>query len=415
MASATEETLSLESYGLRDCRIPISLKNIDQHLPTWRSLRVLRPPERVGVRSLQFPSEPLPGSIYPALHLVSRLDEGTYGTIWKAQRALYTSVHSKDGKQLLERTEEFVDIVSKLTPIELSAKERSDPKEHQERYYAEEIKAILHEVTLHILVFDTMVRRGFPTSIPRLFDVFANARREDVSKASHIQQVAIQMELVEGATLHTYLSQHFLPSSKQSVKSANSMLLIDVLIQLCIYLDILQTSLFFNHRDLKTNNVLLRKQSDTWSRTIHHPALRTKWVATHDVVLIDFGFSCLAYGADSPKTIMQAGCWFLPTHDCLKPGRDLALFLYCLQSCFPLENRISASLWNVLEGAMQSVGDHPISLLTQGVDNDGRPVTNGSFEFGEGIYRFLRKQGVDVPGCAPGQLLQTLDAYLHGA
>ena len=167
------------------------------------------------------------------------------------------------------------------------------------------------------------------------------------------------MEFVEGETLHRFLGKRFIESS-----IPNDMLLIDVIVQLSIYLEVLQKKLFFNHRDLKTNNVLLRKHGPAWKKEFKHPALPKPWIGRHDLVIIDFGFSCLAYGVDNPKSIVQAGCWFRTDHDCLKEGRDLALFLYCLHACFPLQRRISADLWKLLRDATTvQVGGRTLEFL----------------------------------------------------
>jgi hypothetical protein len=101
-------------------------------------------------------------------------------------------------------------------------------------------------------------------------------------------------------------------------------------------------------------------------------------------------------------------------HDCMKEGRDMALFLYCLQSCFPLEGRITAGLWGILEKAMMATwGSETVSLLTVGVGRDGMPfqVQHLQLDFHEGIYKFLRRSNAEVPGCAPKTLLATLLAF----
>jgi serine/threonine protein kinase len=426
------KVLSLEQHGWSGCSVPLVLDHGIDQLPTWKNLRVLRPPEMYGSRKLQIPYESINDSngIYthlgtnpsakqflPAIQYGTILDEGSYGTIWKADRAIYKPAaiegDHEPNKNVLERVVEFFEIVSKVSPVELSDDEMSQSDEKREEYYAEEIQAILHEATLHVLAYHTLASKGYSTAVPELFDVFATASDRTPTHASQISKIHIQMEFVEGDTLHRCLNKRFTESIVP-----HDMLLIDILIQLSIYLEILQKNLFFNHRDLKTNNVLLRKHSPTWKREFKHPALPTPWIGRNDLVIIDFGFSCLAYGVDNPKSIVQAGCWFRKDHDCLKEGRDLALFLYCLHACFPLQKRISADLWKLLRTATTvEFGGRTFSILEENIRTDGKPSgVKGPITFSEGIYRFLRKDEVNVSGCKPAALLATLGAFVetHG-
>ncbi len=103
------------------------------------------------------------------------------------------------------------------------------------------------------------------------------------------------------------------------------------------------------------------------------------------------------------------------SHDCLKRGRDIALFLHCLQACYPLEDRISSRLLDTLRDAMTITQKNgmPLCLLTTNVNKNGRPDTAG-MRFGDGIYKLLRSEDVEVAGCAPHALLKTLDGLRVG-
>jgi serine/threonine protein kinase len=257
-----------------------------------------------------------------------------------------------------------------------------------------------------------MKKAGHPTVIPALYDVMATSSERKPEKPSDIKSIKIQMEYIAGETLHDLFSRKF-PEATDSIQvRRNDALLIDILIQICVYLDILQVALRFNHRDLKINNVLRRRQDPGWRRLVHHESLTEPWTATLDLVIIDFGFSCIACGEEDPSSLIQAGSWFRPYHDCMKMGRDLALFLYCLHVYFPLHRRVSTELWAALKKATNATwSKEVVSLLEVGVDHQGMPghMPTKNLKFDAGIYRFLRHSSVDVPGCSPRTLMSTLE------
>ena len=358
----------------------------------------------------QIPDAPIlidSAAFYPALQLGEELDHGSYGRIVKANRAL---CYDRDGT--FWRLEDFAEIVCKINDIEIAEDEVDSP--HVEDYYADEIQAVLNEAILHALASHVMTLRGFPTVIPAIYEVLAISPKQSIYVPSDIESIVLGMEFVEGATLHKFMADEFPVARNAKEIARNDRLLMDVLIQLSIYLEILQHDLRFNHRDLKTNNVLRRTQPAGWNRHFQHAALSRPWIAFHDLVLIDFGFSCVACREDN-TSLVQAGGWFKPEHDCLKGGRDLALFLHCLQVYFPLQKRISQRLWDTLHAAtrVQGLEGEP-SLLDYGVKEDGTidwtTAPTGYFIFTDGIYRLLRKKDVDVVGCKPAILLGALDS-----
>ncbi len=399
---------SLDVHGWTDWSIALSLDTLVQQLPTWRNLIQLGHPDEFEGRECQFPTKPLrigTDSFYPILQMGPQLDKGSYGRIVSATRTLYL-YRNRDMIQVSSG-----EIVCKVNEIMLDEEEAADPD--AEEFYAEEIQAVLHEAVLHALAGEVMRLRGFPTVIPAMYEVFAYTGRDCIGKASDIESVVIGMEFVEGMTLHKYLHDEFPIAKTDRERAKNDRLLMDILLQLCIYLEILQRDLRFNHRDLKTNNLLRRTQPAGWYRSFQHPALSRPWIAFHDLVLIDFGFSCVSCKEDA-SSMVQAGGWFRQEHDCLKGGRDIALFLHCLQVYFPLQRRISERLWETLHAAacVEGVDGNP-SLLDYGVKEDGTiewtTAPTGYFIFGDGVYKLLRRSDVDVAGCSPTTLLATLD------
>jgi serine/threonine protein kinase len=296
--------------------------------------------------------------------------------------------------------------------VELTEEELLQPAEIRKRLYEEEIQAALFEATLHAIVYETLEGHGFGGAVPKLYEVVAVSPTRSPPTPFDIQAILIPMEFVEGHTLYTYFETQFPESDLPKQRKANDRLLMDILIQLCMYLDILQTDLRFNHRDLKVNNVIRRNHPEGWSRILTHVSLSRPWLCMNDIVLIDFGFSCIACGETNRSSLIQAGSWFRQRDDCMKRGRDIALFLYCLQSCFPLRRRISEQLWECLRTAMCATWESTtVSLFEEGVNSRGMPSgVVGPYEFDTGIYRFMRFNTVQIPKCEPKVLLLSLDA-----
>jgi serine/threonine protein kinase len=402
--------ISLVQHGWDDCYIPTSLEGFLDHLPTWKNLHILRAPELFDGTELLFPCNmfhDISGNSYlPALELGEVMNEGTYGKIHESRRALYRP----DGTNTYSRYTPFHVIATKVNEIELTLKEKHLPPKEREQAYCAEIQANLHEATLHALVYHTLSKAGYPKSVPALYEVFAIGNQQIAKSPSEIQAIYMNMEYITGQTLNLYFHNN-LPSGPHHY-AKNERILTDILLQLCVYLDILQTDLRFNHRDLKIDNVVLRSQPSTWSRPIAHPLLPTPWQSTHDIVLLDFGFACVACG-ETNKSLIQAGCWFKPVHKCMKVGRDLALFLYCLEAMFPLRTRVSSAFYRLLEEAMIATIAGKRVPLFQGVEESGDPaiVRQNPLAFHEGIYKLLRRTDTEVPGCAPRVLLQSLHLF----
>jgi hypothetical protein len=222
---------------------------------------------------------------------------------------------------------------------------------------------------------------------------------------------------MDGVTLEKYLEYKFARGSKES----NSRLLKDILIQLAYMLNTLEKYLLFNHRDLKLNNLYVRYHGATeWKRSLRIFDLGVLEFQT-DLVMIDFGFSCVACGSGfkNPRlTLIGAGSFFSPDDDCLKPGRDLAQFLYSLHCYFSLQNYVTKPLFDFLHAAVRAekhgtFGTAIIDLY-KGVDEGGKPIAGAglpaSITYNDGIYAFLRDSAVEVPGCASERFLRALHA-----
>jgi serine/threonine protein kinase len=432
---------NLCNFGWDDVTIPANLSNICRFLPKWNQLKILRNPQLLNGHEIYFPHHyfhAADGSEYmPALEKGSVHNDGGYAVIYKGQRAIYKPRDDKFGSVRLDRTQEFVDICIKEVCVRVSPDEPIDA-------FEEEINAILYEAYLHALVFKTLETVGYSSAVPTLYDIVATTHSgEQASAPSDYDALWMTMEFIEGATLENFLRRKLIVGSIE----ANETLLCDVLIQLAFVLSLLQDKLKFNHRDLKINNVYVRHHGSddtSWVRTLDlsnmMPAMRARrrpsvfagagsaaaavateptiWTCTSDIVLIDFGFSCVACGSGfiNPRaTLVGAGSYFKPEHDCLKLGRDLAQFLYSLHCTFPLQNYVSPRMFDLLHAACFAEKAGRRYDMWMGFDHVGNPIVGTtlprSLRYTNGVYLFLRENDVDVPGCAPAAFLQSILSY----
>lgn len=361
--------MRLHTYGLKGC---YSISSNVYDVPDWNDLHTLELCKQQIYK------------IVPSLHGIEILYEmgpvlaaGTYGTVYHAKRTRSAKSHN---------------IVI---------------KQHE--------TTSLHEAILHAIVHKTFTNLGLGFVIPELYEV--------TSKSEHSPILCMAMEWVPGSTLldyfHVYLTRitnaathATLPDSLQKARAKNDALLLDILVQVAIYLTILQKKLQFHHRDLKVNNVLIRhtsSRSRSVLRRLDHPLLTKPWECHHDVVVIDFGFSCMM-GSDP----FEAGTFFKAYPSSINHGRDLALLIYSIHACFPLDQYISPNFYSFLQSCMMIPMGATIVQLLHGIQMDGTPCLPGSIiPFDEGIYHFLQKDSIDLSNCDPSTFLKNVNTILY--
>ena len=417
--------VDLCQFGWDGCIIPTNLKEVCKHLPTWRHLKTLRPKQVYDGTDVHFTWKYIKdkhGSPFiPAYYKDALDDDGGYALIYKGRRAMFRPVSQPNsGSVKLEKSSNFSEICIKEVRLNVTPEEDAAPKVLRERAYIDEINAILYEAFLHALLSKTMELAGHTSTIPRLYEIVAHAGgAQNPVVPTEFESIWITMEFLEGSTLEKFLEHNL----KTGEFKQNEKLLLDVCIQLAAYLQILQEKTRFNHRDLKINNIFVRKHSADWTRRIVIPDFGP-WVCTNDIVLIDFGFSCIACGSDyaNPRaTLVGAGSWFESIHDCFKKGRDLCQFLYSIHCTFPLQSYVSTRFFQMIHRAFQaqqSPTQQTIDLM-YGVQANGEPRQHAgplpaTIDFNDGIYIFLRENAIDVPGCEPKVFLKMLREFLGG-
>jgi serine/threonine protein kinase len=155
-----------------------------------------------------------------------------------------------------------------------------------------------------------------------------------------------------------------------------------------------------NHRDIKINNILLREHST------NNPV----------IVLIDYGFACIANGIQEPHEEMpkiEAGAFFGSRYACFKHGRDICQFIYSLHCHFPFEKYLSPSLLELIKPWMMVHYKYGVANLLNGVTSSGRAVEEKVEApiFDEGIYYFLRRPEVDPLQCSPQRIMDDIAKY----
>jgi serine/threonine protein kinase len=398
----------LRKFGWDNCSVQANLTDICSAIPTWKDLKPLRPPHKEGDIYIRFPKswfkDPTHGNYMPGIVKLVQTDDGGYAQIFKGRRALFIQEHAHETELHLRKITPFTEVCIKEIAVSIDPDDKSG-----ESSYEDEIHAILYEAFIHALLCKTMEAAGFIGVVPRMYEVVATTKTQSETKASDYESLWITMEFIEGQTLEKYLASHL----KRESYAQNERLLKDVIIQLAFYLHILQEKIRFNHRDLKVNNVFVRHTASDWSQTLALPH-GTSYVCQHSIVLIDFGFSCIACGPDGTGSLVCAGSWFKPADICLKYGRDLAQFLYSLHCLYYLPNYVSRPFFDKIYNSMYTSYNGRIINLLHGVNASGEPLpsphTLEPITFNDGIYMFLREPAIDMPGCTPSVLLERMAA-----
>ena len=340
--------------------------------------------------------------------------DGGYAKIFNGRRAIFkpicnTSVTNTNSVRL-ERITPFSEVCIKVITL------RVDPDE-PESAYVDESHTILYEAYLHALLMKFLETHQLADMVPLLYEVVATTVTEEAPEdASDLEAIWMIMEFIHGETLEAYLKHKFVIGHLAD----NDRILLDIIFQLTHVLHLLQSSMGFNHRDMKLNNLIVRHHApeDGWSRNILLPN-GSIWNCHHDIVLIDFGFSCIACGTGfvNPRaTLVGAGSYYYSEHDCMKHGRDLAQFLYSLHAAFPLSEYISRELFELLHIAVRAVRNNVSIDMWNGFTPEGIPLDQTyslprTVQFHDGVYAYLREGDTEVPGCKPAVLATALELF----
>jgi serine/threonine protein kinase len=346
-------------------------------------------------------------------------DRGTYSTLYKGGRVVYDCKPAAAGYmdlvlQLPLRECAIKEMKLQITPAEDAATPRT-----RSHTYSAEIDAILYEAIIHLLVCRALSSAGHPSFVPTFYEVVA-VGTSPLDSPTRVHSLWSVMEFLKGQTVEDVCRRRLKPLSTAATAAtaalqlSNAEFILDVVTQVAFILYILQRDLRFHHRDLKLNNVFCRDTPSTQRLAL---PTGSSWVCTNDLVLLDFGFSCIACGSENPPspraTLLGAGSWFTPDDDCCKEGRDLAQFLYSLHCHFPLQDYVGPDLFAFFKRVLTATTASGPVELTHGIAPDGTPLPpsgRGKPAYHKGIYCFLKRKDVEVPLVAPAAFLSALHA-----
>ena len=443
----------LTRIGCGDLRVNTLLRvqDLSGAIPDFTMLKPLQSPKLMDNGSIVY----IPHSMFfdqeevylPVLERFDILNGGGNAVIFKGRRSIYIpdyeagdSSRAIDGNLNFKRVSEGHEICIKSSAVQLHGKEARATPNTRSLYFSDTIQYLIHEAVLHGLIQKALTRAGFPNAVPILYEIVAlthNGTIHQLINPKDIKEVWLTMEILKGTTADRFLHKRLVrvPTSfkrtpYQLVKEKqNELFILDMIFQLSCYLHILQDTLRFNHRDMKIDNAFWRyhPNREKWKKNILVENVGT-WKCQDDFVLIDFGFGCISEcelcGPVRFQTLLSACSSFDGDARCMKYGRDMAQFLFALHCKFPLQEYISTELFEILMDVTEAVETNSDSKaetrhnLLLGFDHNGKTYTFGKKPtskdkpvFNEFIYAYLEKPEVEVPGCRPITLLQTLGKY----
>jgi serine/threonine protein kinase len=392
-------------YGLGKHLIHRDLRDLSNNLPTWKDLiPIMRPSSSIPeYQTLGRLIEDLSGNSWlPAFRWDSLLSQGTYGKVYKGNRIVYQKQDDTQQYKLFSPSERIV------------LKEISIPINIHRKDHEYEVKAIMYEATIHALVTQFFKHINWSFAVPNLYEIFSRGAQH-LSSIHDVKEVVFCMEYIRGNTLHDFLKNQFTAGAGSEKK--NDAIYLRILAEIALQLREIQVNLRMNHRDVKVNNILIRDRESSWLPVFQtfYPGLSDFDKFNFNVVLIDYGFACVACGEghDEPEmSLLEAGSWFGPTDACFKSGRDLVQFIYCIECYFPCRRYFSDSLCTLIEKWMTVSYSEGTAHLWKGLLTNGKPNDVARIPiFDTGIYEFLRRAEVNPSHCAPQMILEDIQVY----
>jgi serine/threonine protein kinase len=371
---------TLEEHGFLDIAVNSSLSNICDIIPQTRQIAHLGREQTISGDVWRFLDRSLKhNGKHVGWHMLELYKEGTYGKIYKAYRMIV--VRRSDG--LFNVDEEPHDVIVKQT----------QPAADAAIVAKEEVAAHIAEAFLHVLAWRVMSVTATPWAVPRPYEVYGDYSQV----AGGWKSMSLCMAYVQGRTMQNFIEKYWSRDSKAVATRS----FLEMMAQIAYILHVLQRDLRLNHRDVKVNNVLIRRRPTAATLTIGEESI----VTNYEMTLIDFGFACVGCQPPrAPVTTFQAGSWFPMGEICCKDGRDLAQLLYCIHCYFPLNEFLTPAVYEEVKRWLQIPWSGGVADGFHGFGKDGRPRAVGAVgvaEYNTGIYEFLRRSEVDPVRCEP--------------
>lgn len=177
--------------------------------------------------------------------------------------------------------------------------------------------SLCSEAVIQWFVGDALKRVNILGAVPEIYDIFQYAG-----------ETRVAMSFVEGVR-----SLEWVLASPTPEKT-----FLQILSQLSLLLAYLEEKVHFDHRDLKADNIWIRHVAVDYKVSVGGCAWSI--VAPFQVVILDFGFSCIGGSDGNAEVSLSDG--ILPEIDpCPKEGRDLFQFIASLWSYSPFRSKMS--------------------------------------------------------------------------
>jgi serine/threonine protein kinase len=168
-------------------------------------------------------------------------------------------------------------------------------------------------------------KKGIYGAIPRVFDIFQYAG-----------ETRFSMEYIDGISAADKILSSDNPNKT----------FLEIIVQTCILLGVLECDMRLDHRDLKVNNLWIRPVPTTYTVKLDTNTWRIE--APFQVVILDFGFSCV--GNRDGNAVVSLSDGILPKIDpCPKKGRDLFQLLCSLLYIPEIRSALQPTLVEYME------------------------------------------------------------------
>ena len=245
-------------------------------------------------------------------------------------------------------------------------------------------RKLFKEAILQVLAHAALKAHGMAWAVPEIENIFEHPEHGIGFLMNHSTDADI---------FANYLQKNF---NWQMACDENDKMIIEILSQIAIYLCILEDTLQFNHRDMKsTNVVLIEKAIKPFSLGYFRKGKRIVLNTHLRAILVDFGFACIPFD----DKIIAAGD-YLPTFDgCPKDGRDFFLLLTHLWNVEAVRKCLTPKLQEWFKKRIQtphlSWADYLIRIKDRTL---------------KAAYLYTTSDQFSAPECSSGIVLESLAA-----
>lgn len=236
-------------------------------------------------------------------------------------------------------------------------------------------ESLHQEAIVQILVYHCLAYFNIHGVIPQVYDIIRYKG----------QTVFTMKAFTNAKNFSTFLLENFTLPHQQ-----RQLYFVEVLAQIALYMIPLQSVLYFNHRDLKSDNILIEEVPTTHVLTINDKIYTVK--SNFRVMIVDFGFGCVGFETQG-YSILNAGS-VLPSIDpCPKEGRDIFHILTSLYSFNIFRDNLNPALQKLIDRWLTIGKTQYTEQSVQNMENE------------EWVYSITSGSFFSAPGCSPSVIL----------